>query len=94
MDNFFQWFFDGLGTEIVSLIIGAIGGGLAGFHIGKRSKITQTQKAGNRAKQRQESTSENKNSADKKSGKSSSVKQTQVAGDNSEQVQIGGSKNG
>lgn len=93
MDNFVQWFFDGLGTEIVSLIIGAVGGGLAGFQIGKRSKLTQTQKAGSGAKQRQEGTSENIDSTDKKAAKQSSIKQTQIAGDNAEQTQVGGSKN-
>jgi len=69
MDSFIQWFFNGLGTEVVSLIVGVIGGGLAGYHIGKRSKLTQTQKAGSGAKQRQEGTSKNKDSADKKTAK-------------------------
>jgi hypothetical protein len=36
MPDWVKWFFEGLGTEIISLIIGAIGGGLIGFRIGKR----------------------------------------------------------
>ena len=40
-----EWFFDGLGTEIVSLLIGGIFGGLIGYKIGI------SQKAGNNSKQ-------------------------------------------
>ncbi len=47
-----KWFFDGLGTEIISLIIGAFSGGIIGFRIGKRkSKFVQIQKAGNNSQQ-------------------------------------------
>jgi hypothetical protein len=46
MPEWWKWLFDGLGTEIVSFIIGGATGGLAVFKIGKRnSKFTQSQKA-------------------------------------------------
>ena len=52
-----EWVFDGIGTEIIvgliSLIIGALGGGFAGYKIGVKNKIKQKQKAGDNAKQSQ-----------------------------------------
>ena len=69
--------FDGWGTELVSLIICALGVG--GYCFYKKGKISQKQKAGNNAKQTQEV----RNSREKK------VCQEQEAGDNSEQIQIG-----
>lgn len=44
-----KWFFDGIGTEIVSLIIGAILGGTVGYKIGNKSKLVQ--KKSNNSKQ-------------------------------------------
>lgn len=47
--------FDGIGTEIVStligLILGALGGGFAGYHIGVKITNKQKQKANNNANQ-------------------------------------------
>lgn len=34
MPEWIQWFFSGLGTELVNLAIGAIFGGIVGFRIG------------------------------------------------------------
>ena len=52
-----EWFFDGLGTEIVStivgLIIGSLGGGTIGYKIGKIVTIKQMQTAGDNATQTQ-----------------------------------------
>lgn len=52
-----EWIFDGIGTEIfvsiVSLIVGAFGGGLVGYRIGIKNKIKQKQKATSNAKQNQ-----------------------------------------
>ena len=50
-----SWIFDGIGTAIVTLIIGLVTGGAVGYRIGiKKKKITnQKQKAGNNARQLQ-----------------------------------------
>lgn len=42
-----EWIFSGIGTEIISGIIGLIIGGFSGYKIGVRNKIKQVQKAGN-----------------------------------------------
>lgn len=50
-----EWIFDGIGSELISVLIGlAIGGG-AGYYIGVKTtnKIKQKQKAGGNAKQEQ-----------------------------------------
>lgn len=41
-----DWIFSGIGTEIISAIIGFIIGGVGGYKIGVRNKIKQVQKAG------------------------------------------------
>ena len=69
--------FEGLGTELISIIVGLLFGG--GAFVCYKSKIIQKQKAGNNAKLKQEVRYSN--------GKN--VYQEQVAGDNSEQTQIG-----
>ena len=92
MEQFIQWFFDGLGTEIFSLLIGAIGGGYIGFRIGKRkSKFEQMQEAGSGAEQCQQGTIRSKVDADSKpKDTKTTFRQIQKAGDNSKQTQIGG----
>lgn len=42
-----DWIFSGIGTEIISAIIGVIIGGVGGYRIGVRNRIKQVQKAGN-----------------------------------------------
>lgn len=49
-----QWLFDGLGTEIVSLLLGSIIGGVAGYKLACVNVIKQKQQAGKNAKQEQE----------------------------------------
>ena len=53
-----EWFFDGIGTEIVSiivsLIVGAIGGGAIGYKVGIKRTAAQKQRAGDDSEQRQE----------------------------------------
>ena len=51
--SWWQWVFDGIGTEIISLVIGLIAGGAAGYKIGVRNRIKQSQKAGDHANQSQ-----------------------------------------
>lgn len=46
-----EWILDGIGTEIISLLIGAAFGGAAGYKIGSKNKIKQSQNAGNNSKQ-------------------------------------------
>ena len=48
-----EWFFSGLGTTIVSFIIGIIGGGLVGYRIGVKKNTRQIQKAKNNSTQTQ-----------------------------------------
>jgi biopolymer transport protein ExbB/TolQ len=50
--NNIQWVFDGIGTAIVSTILGLIVGGICGYKIGiKKSIVKQKQKAGNNSTQ-------------------------------------------
>ncbi|MFZ2285065.1 MAG: hypothetical protein WAV86_14425 [Lutibacter sp.] len=48
-----EWFFDGLGTAIITLIFGLLSGGAIGYRIGtkKTNKINQKQTAKNNASQ-------------------------------------------
>ena len=48
-----SWIFDGLGTEIFSLIVGLISGGAIGYKIGIHNRIKQSQKARNNSRQTQ-----------------------------------------
>lgn len=49
----FKWIFDGFGTELLSLIVGLITGGIVGYKIGIHNKVKQYQKAGNNSTQTQ-----------------------------------------
>ena len=42
-----EWIFDGIGTEIISAIIGLFIGGLGGYKIGVRNRNKQIQQSGN-----------------------------------------------
>lgn len=93
-----EWFFDGIGSEIIgiviSLIIGAIGGGAVGYRIGIKHTFKQFQKAGNNSKQRQEMTFD-EDLKDLNSVKTQNrIRQIQRAGDGSAQSQVGGITNG
>lgn len=46
-----EWVFDGIGTELVSLLIGGIFGGTIGYKIGIKNKISQCQKGRDNANQ-------------------------------------------
>lgn len=89
-----EWIFDGIGTEIIgiviSLIIGALGGGAVGYKIGIKRTAKQKQLAGDDAEQKQElhigESNANKNSSKSKTN----IKQIQKAGNNAVQTQIGG----
>lgn len=89
-----EWFFDGIGTEIigiiVSLLVGAIGGGAVGYRIAIKRTTNQRQCAGNDSEQRQELQITKKENDVHLSKNKTSIKQIQKAGDNAVQVQIGG----
>lgn len=96
MPVWIEWFFDGLGTEIISAIIGAVGGGLIGYRVGKRkSKFTQKQQAGSGSEQYQKGKTFSgfKNNGNMVQDLNLSFRQKQKAGDNSKQTQIGGQDN-
>lgn len=94
MPGWMEWVFDGIGSNIISLIVGALAGGVTGYKIGIHKKVKQEQIAGSKAKQRQEFVLENEDVA-KEGGKiKNSLQQSQNAGDNAEQVQVGGIKHG
>jgi hypothetical protein len=51
MENL-KWIFDGIGTELISLVVGLLIGGGVGFKIGINKKsIKQKQKAGDNSTQ-------------------------------------------
>lgn len=80
-----EWFLDGIGTEIlsiiISLIIGAIGGGTVGYKVGVKRTSSQKQCAGNDSTQRQELRIEAKEISTSSSKIKTSLKQAQKAGD-------------
>ncbi len=48
-----EWIFEGIGTAIVSGLIGVVFGGGVGYYIGVQTSIKQKQKAGDNAQQNQ-----------------------------------------
>lgn len=89
MENL-EWIFDGIGTELISLAVGAIAGGFSGYIIGVKKIARQSQKAKSGAKQRQELLIDNDVATGEKCNVQNTLKQAQNAGNDSEQVQIGG----
>ena len=94
MLEWMTWVFDGIGSTIFSLIVGALIGGAAGYKIGVHKNVKQKQTGGDSVKQRQEFTLENED-VSKDGGKiKNNFQQSQKAGDDAEQVQVGGIKRG
>lgn len=85
-----EWFFDGIGTEIISLIIGVILGGGVGYKVGIKRTTSQKQVAGDNSKQRQEMKIGKDNIGNSSLTNKTSVKQSQRAGKDTVQIQIGG----
>ena len=91
MPEWISWFFDGLGTELISLVIGAIFGGIVGFRIGKhKRKFTQLQEGGVESEQYQKGNSRRKKHNTRSEDIIASFTQKQTAGNKSKQTQIGG----
>ena len=85
-----EWFFDGIGTELISLIIGAISGGAIGYKIGIKRAAVQKQVAGDDSEQIQEMKMGTHNVRNSPSKSKTTIKQSQKAGNNAVQVQVGG----
>lgn len=88
-----QWIFDGIGTTIVSLLIGLIFGGISGYKFAIKKNSVQKQFAKENAHQRQEMEVELTDNL-KEGKKSINFQQNQNAGNYSKQVQIGSIRNG
>lgn len=92
-----DWIIDGIGTEIVgiviNLIIGAIGGGTVGYKIGIKRTLSQKQSAGDDSEQKQELKIGRDYVGTDSSKSKTSLKQSQKAGNGSVQTQIGGINN-
>lgn len=93
MENL-QWIFDGVGTELLSLVIGAIGGGIAGYKLGVKRNGKQKQTAKSDAKQRQEMVMDGELQNGGQVKLQNGIRQTQKAGKNSEQIQTGRIRDG
>lgn len=74
----YKWIFDGIGSSLVTFILGLIFGGIGGYWISVSSK--QEQSAGHGAQQKQ-SFKDNSSKVCKK------IEQSQKAGDNATQIQ-------
>ena len=48
-----EWFFDGLGTSLITLVFGLVAGGAVGYRIGIKNTINQNQSAGDNSTQTQ-----------------------------------------
>lgn len=88
-----EWVFDGIGTELVSLIIGAIGGGAVGYKIGIKRTSVQKQVARDNALQTQEIKMEKNDVRNSPLKSKTSIRQSQKAGNNADQLQVGGIDN-
>lgn len=84
-----EWFFDGIGTELVILIIGAIGGGTIGYKVGIKRTAAQKQVAGDDSEQAQEIKMGKNDVRNNPSKSKTSIKQSQQAGNNAVQTQVG-----
>lgn len=88
-----KWIFDGIGTELLSLVIGAIVGGVVGYKIAIKHTSQQKQVADDSSKQKQELHIDGQSRIGNESSNiQSSIKQTQKAGKNANQSQVGGIK--
>lgn len=84
MTNNFEWIFSGIGTSIITGIVGLIIGGISGYKVGlHKAKIKQIQSAKDDSKQSQTGTKYNLDNV------KNTITQKQRSGNKSEQIQIG-----
>lgn len=94
MENL-SWIFDGIGTELISLVVGLAAGGIAGYKIGIKKSGLQKQKAKDRAKQKQVFDADSEGLAsDDDVMLQQKVRQSQKAGHDAQQIQIGSARHG
>lgn len=74
----YKWIFDGIGSSLVTFVLGLIFGGIGGYWTGVSSK--QQQSAGDGARQKQSFKDDSSKSCKK-------IEQSQKAGDNAIQIQ-------
>lgn len=87
-----EWFFDGLGTELISIIVGAVTGGTIGYKIGiNKQSMKQKQKAGTASEQKQIGERDKTLVLDERnlSVNNTKIKQEQKAKNEASQIQIG-----
>lgn len=87
-----EWIFDGIGTEIIGMIVSLIIGGfgaVVGYKIGIKRNVKQIQMASDAAKQKQELNAEASDSNKNFSKSQTNIKQVQKAGNDAVQTQIG-----
>lgn len=85
----FSWLFDGIGTTIISGIVGTLVGSVIGFKIGVRKTSKQFQKSGNDSIQKQIIDIDNPQISKEKQSHEIKLNQTQKAGHNANQLQVG-----
>ena len=88
----YEWFFEGIGTELVMLIIGLIIGGVSGYKIGIKRNGIQKQVAKDYVKQNQRLDIESRSKYETMGGINGNLRQVQKAKGNAEQTQIGSIK--
>jgi hypothetical protein len=85
-----EWFFNGIGTMLLGLILGAAGGGIVGYKFGfSKSKVDQAQKAEGNARQIQVGEKSTNKRDSQTFVRTGSYNQSQEATDNATQIQIG-----
>lgn len=86
--KWYEWVFQGIGTEIIILLFGLVIGGFAGFKIGINKNGMQNQKAKDKAKQFQNIEVECDDNSER-GGISGNLRQVQKADSDAEQTQVG-----
>lgn len=82
--------FDGIGTEMVSVIVGLAIGTFGGYKLGVRNTIRQIQKSGSDSELYQYGIIKGEEADDlQKVSKENSIYQKQKSGDDSKQIQVG-----
>lgn len=82
--------FDGIGTEIISIVVALIIGAIGGYKVGIRKKIKQKQSVGDYSEQSQYGLVEvDSKENDNKMFKKNTIEQKQEAGERSKQLQVG-----